>query len=74
MEQLPWAAPPVPKTKACPFCKSEVPLDASICRFCTKGISTGHLVGQGLTALGMIGTLLVTIPVLLLLALGYCGR
>jgi len=33
------------KTKICPFCKSEIPKDASFCRYCAKQQSTiGRLI------------------------------
>lgn len=33
------AEPPAPSTKICPFCKSEIPIDATRCPHCTSQLS-----------------------------------
>ena len=36
LKREPEAAPEEPTTKVCPFCKSEIPLDATRCPHCTS--------------------------------------
>jgi large conductance mechanosensitive channel len=36
MRQKPEEAPPIPDTRACPYCLSEIPLKASRCPHCTS--------------------------------------
>jgi len=52
--------------KQCPFCKSDIPKDASTCRYCAKGVSTVAMIGQGCQGVGCLLTLFVTVPIVLL--------
>ncbi|MEG2233683.1 MAG: large conductance mechanosensitive channel protein MscL [Oscillospiraceae bacterium] len=36
------AQPAAPTTKICPYCKSEVPIDATRCAFCTSELKTAQ--------------------------------
>jgi hypothetical protein len=61
------------ETKVCPFCKSDIPKDASACRHCGKDVSTAAVVGKGLTALGCMIMLLAPLAVILFLVIaGSC--
>lgn len=56
-----------PTTKICPFCKSEVPIDATACRYCGKEIS--KLV-MSANAMFQIGKLLLIIALFIFIVLG----
>jgi hypothetical protein len=51
--------------RLCPYCKMEIPQDASICGHCRKNVSKLGMVGDGMQSCGLIMTLLITVPALL---------
>jgi hypothetical protein len=57
------------KTKVCPMCKKEIDDKAQICPYCRTDLSVGGNIGKVLSAIGVILTLVITVPLLLL----YCG-
>jgi len=55
--------------KQCPFCKKIIDKDASICPYCRNDLSVAGNVANILKAVGVILTICITIPLVLM----YCG-
>lgn len=54
-------------TQICPFCKSEIPVDATACRFCGRDVSRQLIAGK---AIFNLGQLMLWVGLIILLILG----